>query len=213
MNVLVSNSSIWGFVPNQSNSPLGLLSSCKTVRMICANRLSDLYTVRAVEAAAKTFLAKHRNLKMPNGIKSSGATTTYGRNLLHRDEEYGFVVIAMVWPPGTGSPAHDHGTWGVVAVAENEIEVVNYERRDDGSVPNHAELIPVLTVSAPRGSVGHVLPPWNDYHALTNHTGRVSISIHTYGKEPLEFNRYLSNGQIQHGRLSYDFELPSSSSH
>lgn len=200
----------------------------KTVRLIMQQRLSPLFTCRAVEAAAKTFFSDHRHLLMPAGLQQKGNFTSYGRNLLVRDTEHGFVVLAMVWPPGTGSPAHDHGvsTWGVVSVVDGELEVTNYERRDDGSEHLHAELVPVLTVTgnfhgfapkkkfsdvrnvfpAHKGSVGHVIQPWNDIHAIFNRSTTQSISIHTYAREPVEFHRYnLKTEHMESAHLSYDF--------
>src|SRR5690554_6371858 len=33
-----------------------------------------------------------------------------------------FNVTAVVWAPGDGVDPHDHGTWGIIGVVENEIE-------------------------------------------------------------------------------------------
>jgi predicted metal-dependent enzyme (double-stranded beta helix superfamily) len=41
---------------------------------------------------------------------------SYARHLLHRDRNNRFVVLALVWRPGQGTPIHDHSCWGVMGV-------------------------------------------------------------------------------------------------
>jgi predicted metal-dependent enzyme (double-stranded beta helix superfamily) len=60
-----------------------------------------------VQAAARAFFSKHSNLQLPVGVKSFGATTRHGRNLLYKDTQLGFVVLAIIWPPGSQAPPHD----------------------------------------------------------------------------------------------------------
>lgn len=173
------------------------------VRTISRAPLSDTAKLRRVRAAAAELVSKpivlgpeHRH------VPARG----YGRNLLHRDEETGFVVIAMVWPPGSGGKPHDHGTWGVVAVLEGEVDVTNYEREDDGSRPEHAELRSLGTVHAKRGATATVLPPHEDFHSVRNVSGdRTSVTIHTYGREPKRFRVVdLEAHRVSQAELGYD---------
>jgi len=156
------------------------------VRELCRQPLSDSARLRRVrDAAAELVSAPVRLGARDRQVPPGG----YGRNLLHRDDEAGFVVIAMVWPPGTGGWPHDHGTWGVVAVAEGAVDVTNFEREDDGSDPRHATLRPLPTLHARAGAVAWVLPPHEDFHAVRNAAdGGTSVSIHTYGREPCTFH-------------------------
>lgn len=104
--------------------------------------------------------------------------TGYGRNLLHRDAQHGFVVLAMVWPPGTGGSPHDHGTWGVVGVAEGEVEVIDYAAEAGGATV----LRPLARVVGGPGATAYVLPPDHDLHSVANASAsRPALSIHTYG--------------------------------
>jgi predicted metal-dependent enzyme (double-stranded beta helix superfamily) len=130
----------------------------------------------------------------------------YGRNLLHLDREQQFVVIAMIWPPHSGSAAHDHGTWGVVAVTEGEVDVTNFEREDDGRDPSRARLRAACTLRAAPGAVASVLPPHEDFHSVYNPSdSRTAVTIHTYGCEPFNFHRVeLASGAVTLGRLAYD---------
>jgi 3-mercaptopropionate dioxygenase len=43
-----------------------------------------------------------------------------GRYMLHRSPQ--FNVTAVVWRPGDRAGAHNHETWGVIGVIDNEIE-------------------------------------------------------------------------------------------
>jgi len=128
----------------------------------------------------------------------------YGRNLLYQDPDYGFVMVAMVWPPEVGTPVHDHGTWGVVGVNEGRLNVTNYSRDDDGSDPERADLSKLDTISAGEGMAAHVLPPDEDIHKVWNPTAKRAVSIHTYGESVNVCNVFdLDEGTIEQRRLSY----------
>lgn len=108
----------------------------------------------------------------------------YARNLLYKDEEQGWVVVAMVWPPGFVGPPHDHGVWGVVAVTQGNVRIVNYKRTDDGSDPQKRELVERDRIEAGPGAVATVEPPEADWHLVGNASEEcTSISIHTYGAD------------------------------
>jgi len=177
------------------------------VRGIVREPLSDVVRLRRVREAALEMAARPVSLAPEDRRVRADA---YGRNLLYRDAQTGFVVIAMVWPPRMGSAPHDHGTWGVVAVVEGAVEVTNFEREDDGSQPGFAVLRPVCTLHAERGAVATVLPPHEDFHGVYNASDSLTaISIHTYGREPVDFHRVkIATGEITLGRLEYDNLLP-----
>jgi predicted metal-dependent enzyme (double-stranded beta helix superfamily) len=86
----------------------------------------------AIVAAAKPFLAKL--VQCPDCIqpdfKKRGAAE-YGRYMLHRAPR--FNVTTVVWGPGDGAKAHNHDTWGLVGVLENEIQETRFRRLDDGA--------------------------------------------------------------------------------
>src|SRR5205823_2811495 len=47
-----------------------------------------------------------------------------GRYMLHRAPR--FNVTSVVWGPGEAAAAHNHETWGVIGVIDNEIEETRY---------------------------------------------------------------------------------------
>lgn len=179
-----------------------LIRYIERVRALAAAPLSDAARLRRVREAAAELVAQPVNIA-PEDRRFPARG--YGRNLLHRDAETGFVVIAMVWPAGQGGLPHDHGTWGVVAVAEGEVEVTNFEREDDGRDPAKAELRSLGTLRAGRGAVAWVLPPHEDFHSVRNAMDHgVAVTIHTYGQEPVDYHTVeTGSGRVTLGRLEY----------
>lgn len=177
----------------------------KSVRAICDEGWSMSAKVRRIREAAARLVEKPLKLsKEHRFVPKEG----YGRNLIYRDPKHGFVVIAMVWPPGSGGCPHDHKTWGVVAVAEGPVRIVNYEREDDGKDRVRARLRESARIEGKPGAVGYVLPPHEDIHAISNPSGaELSISIHTYGRDIRRCKMYqLDGGDVANATLSYHNE-------
>jgi len=172
------------------------------VRQILLKNLNERDIIDQVVLSTATLLKEPISLGN-NHLKT--ATEGYGRNLLSQDPIFGFVVVAMVWPPKEGTPVHDHGTWGVVGVAEGGLSVTNYSRSDDGSQPGHASLVELSTISARAGDATHVLPPDEDIHKIWNSTTEKTISIHTYGKAMDHYNVFdVEENNVKQIELSYD---------
>ena len=156
------------------------------VRSILGEEPDGPELVARVQVAAKDLVASPLDLG-PELRRTP--EDGYGRNLIYRDPDFGFVVIAMAWPPGIQGAPHDHGTWGVIAVAEGEVVLVNYEREDDGSDPAVVRLCPRDRVEGHVGDVGYVLPPEVDFHTVGNACDQqFSMTIHTYGCDIKECN-------------------------
>jgi 3-mercaptopropionate dioxygenase len=109
-------------------------------------------------------------LKSPEGQR--------GRYILHRAPR--FNITSVVWRPGDRATAHNHETWGVIGVIENEIEETRYRVTEAG--PGRAEL---ETLSVTRHKAGGVsrLVPGDEVHGMYNPTARDTIEIHVYGKD------------------------------
>ena len=104
-----------------------------------------------------------------------------GRYMLHRAPN--FNVTAVVWGPGDGAPPHNHETWGLIGVLENEIQETRFRRLDDRSVLGRAvlELKEVLRNRA--GAVSVLIPPDDEIHQMQNVTDRNTVEIHVYGRD------------------------------
>jgi 3-mercaptopropionate dioxygenase len=142
----------------------------------------------AIVTAAKPLLARLvQRLDCIEPKFKKRSATEYGRYMLHRAPR--FNVTAVVWGPGDGAKAHNHDTWGLVAVVENEIQETRFRRLDDGSQAAYAklEIKDVLKNSA--GMVSCLVPPDDDIHEMNNVSDRNTVEIHVYGRDLAEMTR------------------------
>jgi len=141
-----------------------------------------------IVAAAKPLLAAL--LQQPDCLEAQfrkRGKEAYGRYMLHRAPR--FNVTAIVWGPGDGAKAHNHDTWGLVGVVENEIQETRFRRLDDGSRPDFAELEITAVLKNSAGMVSCLIPPEDDIHEMNNVTNRNTVEIHVYGKDLAELPR------------------------
>lgn len=113
--------------------------------------------------------------------------TAYGRYMLHRAPL--FNISAVVWGPGDNAKAHNHDTWGMVGVVENEIQETRFARKDDGKHADRAELEATKVLSNKAGMVSCLIAPNEDIHEMNNVTDRDTVEIHVYGKDLTEMPR------------------------
>jgi predicted metal-dependent enzyme (double-stranded beta helix superfamily) len=79
--------------------------------------------------------------------------------LLHEEPDQGFVGTLMHHAAGHKGWIHDHGSmWTVYGVYEGAEAIYRYERTDDGSRPDYAEIRRTGRIDAGPGSVDWVLP-------------------------------------------------------
>ena len=101
-----------------------------------------------------------------------------GRYMLHRAPR--FNITAVVWRPGDTAGAHNHETWGVIGVIDNEIEETRYEVRETGS--GRAQLAATRVMRHRPGAVS-CLVPGDEVHRMHNPTDRDTVEIHVYGRD------------------------------
>jgi predicted metal-dependent enzyme (double-stranded beta helix superfamily) len=87
---------------------------------------------------------------------------TVGQNLLlYEDEEYGFVINAVVRPPGYKGGIHDHAHAFVLYGMVDGIEKLErYDRLDDGSKEGYAEIKLASVTTGTSGTVD-LVPPFS----------------------------------------------------
>jgi len=141
-----------------------------------------------IVAEAKPLLAKlvQQPDCIPSKYKKRGVTA-YGRYMLHRAPL--FNVSAVVWGPGDNAKAHNHDTWGMVGVIENEMQETRYRRKDNGSNSEYADLEISAVLKNKAGMVSCLLAPNDDIHEMNNVTDRDTVEIHVYGKDLTEMLR------------------------
>lgn len=148
-------------------------------RAVRQERVEDI--TRMVQEGL-TRLITNGTLTLPPELRRP-AEGHYARRLVHRSEELGYVVVAMIWGVGQGTPLHDHsGAWCVEGVLDGRIAVTQYElleRRDDRCRFDRKQ-----TVEAEVGSAGCLIPPF-EYHTIENAVDEPSITLHIYGRDLL----------------------------
>lgn len=132
--------------------------------------------------AAKPLLAKL--VQQPNCIEARyrrRGAAAYGRYMLHRARL--FNISSVVWGPGDNAKAHNHDTWGMVGVVENEIQETRFRRKDNGSNSKYADLEVSAVLKNKAGMVSCLIAPADDIHEMHNVTDRDTVEIHVYGKD------------------------------
>jgi predicted metal-dependent enzyme (double-stranded beta helix superfamily) len=92
-------------------------------------------------------------------------------------------ITAVVWGAGDFAPPHDHRTWGLFGVIENQIEETRFRRLDDGSDTTRARIERTREHIIKPGSVSMLVPGSDDIHAMNNPSGRPTVEIHIYGRD------------------------------
>ncbi len=99
--------------------------------------------------------------------------------ILHHDPQYDFFVGGLVREPKHVAMAHDHGpTWTVYGVLYGEEVTHVYERLDDGSKTDHADLKLKIKSEAPAGTVD-IVPPHIPHAENGNSPRSVAITVRT----------------------------------
>ena len=107
-----------------------------------------------------------------------------GRYMLHRGPR--FNVTSVIWRPGDTAGAHNHETWGVIGVIDNEIEETRYQVSDPGTGKAKLEVTGVTRHR--RGAVSRLVPG-DEVHRMHNPTDRDTVEIHVYGKDLVNLRR------------------------
>ena len=136
---------------------------------------------RAITERAAPLLG--RLVKNPESIPAEyrrrPADGGRGRYILHRAPS--FNVTSVVWRPGDSAGCHNHETWGVIGVIDNEIEETRYRVTEQ---PDRKAAIEVKSVTRyGPGAVSCLLPGEDEIHGMRNRSDRDTVEIHVYGKD------------------------------
>ncbi|MEE8516808.1 MAG: hypothetical protein V3T02_09245, partial [Alphaproteobacteria bacterium] len=74
-------------------------------------------------------------------LSADWPVTSYENLLFYQDPDYGFVVNGLIKAPGQKTRIHDHAhIWTLYGVLLGHETVYHYDRIDDGSRPDYAEI-------------------------------------------------------------------------
>jgi 3-mercaptopropionate dioxygenase len=150
--------------------------------------VADLERITAEETSGRTITERvapllGRLVKDPSSIPSEylkrPADGGRGRYMLHRAPS--FNVTSVVWRPGDAAGCHNHETWGVIGVIDNEIEETRYHVAESPSGKATVEVKSVKSYGP--GSISCLLPGDDEVHGMHNRTQRDTVEIHVYGKD------------------------------
>jgi predicted metal-dependent enzyme (double-stranded beta helix superfamily) len=79
--------------------------------------------------------------------------------LFYEDPDYKFVINGLIKAPHTRTAIHDHAhNWTLYGVLDGNETIERYERLDDGSRPDYAEVKKTLNVRVAAGKIDLVPP-------------------------------------------------------
>jgi predicted metal-dependent enzyme (double-stranded beta helix superfamily) len=185
-----------------ASSPTFTLSDyVRTIESVLDRRPANKVIIREVSLATKQLVADDRWLDERFRV---GSPDCYTRHLLHKDPQNRFVVLSLVWQPGQMTPIHDHACWGVMGIVENMLEEVCYDRLDDGSRADFADLEQSRGTDVGQGGVAYLLPPYEEIHRIGNTSGKPTVSLHVYGRDLDEINVFDAHtGKVSPMRIKY----------
>ena len=109
------------------------------------------------------------------GLSQGGARA---QNLLfYEDPDYGFVVNGLVKAPQTRTNIHDHAhNWTLYGVLDGNEHIERYERLDDGSKPDYADVRQAENVEVGPGKID-LVHPWQIHAEQSGEARTVAIIV------------------------------------
>jgi predicted metal-dependent enzyme (double-stranded beta helix superfamily) len=97
--------------------------------------------------------------------------------LFYEDPDFGFVVNGLTKAPHTRTQIHDHAhNWTLYGVLDGTETIMRYERVDDGSKPDYAEIRGVSKLRAGPGEVD-LVRPWEIHAEASGEERTVAIIV------------------------------------
>jgi predicted metal-dependent enzyme (double-stranded beta helix superfamily) len=117
----------------------------------------------------------------------------------YRAPDESLLIYVVEFVPGMPTPVHDHVNWGLIGVCGGKQLTTIYERVDDGSDPDHAELELIDHRVRERGSVHSLVAP-RDIHRLETVGDEPSYSLHVIGGNLTRSQRHIFD--VETGRVT-----------
>src|SRR5215470_16869108 len=159
--------------------------------------VEDLDAITGKESDPAVITAKaapllSRLCRIPDAIPARYRTAPAGqrgRYILHRAPR--FNITSVIWRPGDEARSHDHVTWGLVGVVENEIQETRYVSKGERALGGKVALEVREVLRHKASAVSRLVPPHDEIHAMHNPTARDTPEIHVYGKDLMGLQRHV----------------------
>lgn len=167
-------------------------------------RLLDTHGAHAFDAARAPLaaLVAHDDW-LPDAYTGSDPER-YQQFLLYRDPHARFSVVSFVWGPGQATPVHDHTVWGLIGMLRGAEYSQPYAIDAAGRLAPAGDAIRLEP-----GQVEAVGPAVGDIHRVRNaYDDRVSISVHVYGADIGEVERWVYRDDGSRKRFVSGYTAP-----
>jgi predicted metal-dependent enzyme (double-stranded beta helix superfamily) len=117
---------------------------------------------------------KEQSLKWPNCSQGGERAENL---LFYEDPDYKFVINGLIKAPHTRTQIHDHAhNWTLYGVLDGHETVERYERLDDGSKSDYAEIRQTVKVEVGPGKVD-LVPPYQIHAEESGEERTVAIIV------------------------------------
>jgi predicted metal-dependent enzyme (double-stranded beta helix superfamily) len=129
-------------------------------------------------------------------------------HLVYTDPDGEFFVISVVFPRGTSSGVHYHGSWGVIGILQGVDEETKYARDaspEDVGAGQPCDLRTTDKIHSPAGTITYLRPPLEGFHRVKA-VGEepAGVSLHILGGTPDTHPHFMCDGD---SRKLVDFPM------
>lgn len=118
-------------------------------------------------------LVVEQSKQWPNCSQSDRAENL----LFYEDPDYKFVINGLVKAPKSRTQIHDHAhNWTLYGVLDGHETIERYERLDDGSTPDYADIRRAVSVKVGPGKVD-LVPPYEIHAEESGEERTVAIIV------------------------------------
>ncbi len=133
-------------------------------------RLAQIYPLVRRLLNSSTWLLDHYLPPDPD--------TGWSVLMLYDEPDYPITVQTVVWSPGSVSPIHNHGAWGIVALLSGQENNTFWQRSGAADTPDHIEQVGDRTLSP--GDILCLMP--DAIHHIEALSDEPTISFNLYGE-------------------------------
>jgi 3-mercaptopropionate dioxygenase len=158
--------------------------------------LAEIRPHFAALMADKTWLPESFRQPAPESGMGGGIASW----LIYRAGDGSLSLFALVVPPGSSTPIHDHLAWGLVGLYIGEQREEVFESDPDAGESSARRRLRLMAINELReGDFYELIPPAGDIHRVTTTSDTPSISLHLLGNDTgcVQRHRYdLDSGMI-----------------
>ena len=187
--IVHDDSSVEAYYPQEKEltvDPYRLFRFLTDLEDILLNIPGDRDRLKAIMPLVRHLLTSSYWLQMEYDQPSP--KTGWSVKMLYREPEYPLTVQMVAWQPGSVSPIHNHGAWGIVALISGEEKNRFWKRSPTAEHPNRLELVGEKILQP--GEIISFMP--GAIHSVESIGDEPTISFNLYGapnyKQRYEFD-------------------------